>query len=229
MSSCAASCSHIRHNCSPPSAAKHLKYKATDAAIFGFLRAFIITDFLCTVPAGAPPLSPPPLTPDEATATALQVKRRDVGAAAASPAQQTENECIISIAFFLPAAFYIFFRSFFLLLFSMQCGKELCGGGGRRKVGLGSLGCCRSLYMCVSAVCVGVWVFIIFRLRKILCAHTNTHTHTLTHTPAPTKNCERNNWHRLMALTSTALPAATAASSLSPFGPKKKKNSRENE
>lgn len=131
--------------------------------------------------------------------------------------------------FFSPRCVLHFFSVFLLATFFYAMWQRAVWGGGRRKVGLGSLGCCRSLYMCVSAVCVGVWVFIIFRLRKILCAHTNTHTHTLTHTPAPTKNCERNNWHRLMALTSTALPAATAASSLSPFGPKKKKNSRENE
>lgn len=80
---------------------------------------------------------PPPLhpvaTPDEAMATALQVKRRDVGAAAASPAQQTENECIISIAFFLPAAFYIFFFSVFLLatFFYAMWQRAAWGEGGR--------------------------------------------------------------------------------------------------
>lgn len=182
MSSCAASCSHIRHNCSPPSAAKHLKYKATDAAIFGFFRAFIITDFLCTVPAGAPPLSPPPLTPDEATATALQVKRRDVGAAAASPAQQTENECIISIAFFLPAAFYIFFRSFFLLLFSMQCGKELCGGGeGGGRLAWVARVLSLFIYVCVCCVCGCVSIHYFSFTKNSLCTHQYTHTHTHAH------------------------------------------------
>lgn len=208
-----ASCSHSCHNrcCQTLEIQKLLTLQ-----FLAFFERLLLRIFY------APP-SPSRSTP--AGATALQVKRRDVGAAAASPAQQTENECIISIAFFLPAAFSHFFFFglsscyFFLCNVAKGWGQQR-GGGGERQVAWGRSGVV-ALYVCVCVSLLCVCVFIIFRLRKVLCAHTHTYTRTLLHRR---KNCERNNWHRLMALTSTALPAAaTAALSLSPFGPKKKK------
>jgi len=89
----------------------------------------------------------------------------------------------------------VFFRIFglsSLLLFSMHFRrvKDGVGEGARGQAGI-----------------VAGYIFIIFRLRKIL----------PTHTPTPKKNerdCERNNWQRVTT-------ASTSAAQSAAFGPKK--------
>lgn len=221
ISSCAASCSHIRHNRSPPSAAKHLKYKSYWRCNFWLFSSVYYYGFFMH----CPPLPAPPFNPwwgnGDGYGTPSQASRcrrccSVVGAADRKWVHHIDR-------FFSPRCVLHFFSVFLLAtFFYAMWQRAVCEGGtgeGGGRLAWGRSGVV-ALYMCVCLLCVCGCVCIHYFsfTKNSLCTH--RHTHTLLHRQKIVNVITGIDWWRWRR------QRCQQRLQLSPFGPKKKKKNR---